>query len=100
MEERKTQQTTTPHNHVVILKEYISAGDFLDLNEESEKNSLTRTALAKRTLELAIISIDGSSENIPETLRNLPLGDYTFLQKEVKKLIEGDFTEAKSPAQS
>lgn len=100
MSERKTKTVKAPSGLMVELKEYITAGEFLDLNEESEKSGLTKTALARRLSEIAIISIDGSGENIPAKLRDLPLADYTFLQKEIKKLIEGDFTEAKTPARS
>jgi hypothetical protein len=100
MSERKNKTVTTPSNHTIELKEYITAGEFLDLNEESEKTGLTKTALAKKLSEIAIVSIDGTPDDIPARLRELPLVDYTFLQKEIKKLIEGDFTEAKTPAQN
>ncbi|HLY40482.1 MAG TPA: hypothetical protein VKR52_04670 [Terracidiphilus sp.] len=97
MSERKTNTVTTPSNHAVELKDYITAGEFLDLNEESEKSGLTKTALAKKILELAVVSIDGAKENIPSAIRELPIADYTFLQQEIKKLIEGNFTVAKNP---
>jgi hypothetical protein len=98
--ERKTKTVTTPSGRAIELKEYITAGEFLDLNEENEKQGLTKTTLAKKILELAVVSIDGVKENISAVLRDLPLADYTFLQKEIKTLIEGDFTEAKTPGQS
>jgi hypothetical protein len=96
--ERKTKTLTTPSGVSVEMKEFISAGEFLDLNEESEKQSLTKTQLAKRLLEQAIVTLAGSAENIGSRLRELSISDYTFLQNEVKKLIEGDFSTAKSLA--
>jgi hypothetical protein len=100
MSESKTKTVTTPSGVAVELKEYITAGEFLDLNEDSEKNGLSKTALATKISEIAIISIDGAKENISAKLRELPIADYTFLQREIKKLIDGDFTEAKDQAQS
>jgi hypothetical protein len=98
MSERKTKTVTTPSNVAVELQEYITAGEFLDLNEESEKSSLSKTELAKRMMQLAIVSIDGSPENIPARIREFPLSDYTFLSREVKALVDGNFTEAKTQA--
>jgi hypothetical protein len=98
--DRKTKIVTTPTGRSVELNEFISAGEFIDLNEESEKGNFTKTTLAKRTLELAVVSIDNVKENIPALLRDLPLADYTFLNKEVSKLIAGDFTEAKTQGRS
>jgi hypothetical protein len=97
MSERKTKTVTTPSNIVVQLNEYITAGEFLDLQEQSEKGALSKTQLAKALMEQAVVSMDGSTENIAQKLRDLPLADYTFLSKEVKALVEGNFTEAKNP---
>ena len=36
MPERKTNTVTTPSNHTVELKEYISAGEFLDINDAKQ----------------------------------------------------------------
>jgi hypothetical protein len=100
MSERKNKTVTTPSNHTVELKEYISAGEFLDINDAKEGTDLSKTELAKRLVNIAIVSIDGVTENISASLRDLPLGDYLFLSKEVTKIVNGDFTEAKIPVQS
>jgi hypothetical protein len=100
MSERKNKTVTTPSNHTVELKEYISAGEFLDINDAKEGADLSKSELAKRLVNIAVVSIDGSTEDIPNKLRDLPLGDYLFLSKEVTKIVNGDFTEAKTQAQS
>jgi hypothetical protein len=100
MSERKTNTVTTPSNHTVELKEYISAGEFLDINDAKQGEELSKNELAKRLVGVAIVSIDGVSEDVPNALRALPLADYLFLSKEVTKIVNGDFTEAKTPAQS
>jgi hypothetical protein len=96
--DRKIKSVTTPSGIVVEMKEYLSAGEFIDLNEENEKAGLSKNAFAKRLLDTAIVSVDGSKENVPDRLRDLPLPDYTFLNKEVVKLVTGDFSEAKTQA--
>jgi len=97
MSERKTNSVTTPSGRVVALKEYISAGEFLDINDAKEGADLSKTELAKRLVSIAVVSIDGATEDIANALRALPLGDYLFLSKEVTKIVNGDFTEAKAP---
>jgi hypothetical protein len=96
MAERKTNTVTTPSGAVVVLKEYISAGEFLDINDAKEGAELSKTELSKRLVSIAVVSIDGASEDIPNALRALPLSDYLFLSKEVTKIVSGDFTEAKA----
>jgi hypothetical protein len=100
MSERKTKTVTTPSNHVVELNEYITAGEFLDINDAKGGVDVSKSELAKHLVSIAVVSIDGSTEDTVNKLRNLPLGDYLFLSKEVTKIVNGDFTEAKTPAQS
>lgn len=100
MSERTNKTVTTPSNHTVELKEYISAGEFLDINDAKEGAELSKSELAKRLVNAAVVSVDGATEDIPNVLRNLPLADYLFLNKEVAKIVNGDFTEAKTPVQN
>jgi hypothetical protein len=96
MTERKTKTVTAPSGVVVELKEYISAGEFLDATESKDGNDLPKQQLAKKLVETAVVSLNGSRENISTAIRDLPLADYLFLSKEVAKLTSGDFTEAKN----
>jgi hypothetical protein len=91
----KTKTLTTPSGVAVELKEYISAGEFLDATEAKD-GEIPKSELAKRLIALAVVSLNGSKENVPNALRELPLGDYLFLSKEVAKLTNADFTEAKT----
>ena len=93
---RTTKQVTAPSGAVLELQEYITAGEFLDIQEASEKDSLTKTQVARRLVEAAVVSVNGVKENVPALLRDLPVTDYTFLANEIKNLVDGDFTEAKS----
>jgi hypothetical protein len=95
MSERKTKILTTPSGVAAELKEYISAGEFLDATE-SKDGEIPKSELAKRLVALAVVSLNGSKETIPNALRELPLADYLFLSKEIAKLTNADFTEAKT----
>jgi hypothetical protein len=96
MAERKTKSVTTPSGVLIELKEYISAGEFLDATETKDGAELSKSDLAKRLVALAVVTINGKTDNIPSDLRDLPLQDYLFLSKEVAKLTNADFTQAKT----
>jgi hypothetical protein len=96
MAERKLKALTTPSGIAVEMNEYISAGEFLDATETKDGAELPKPELAKRIVQLAVVSINGSKEDIPNALRALPLQDYLFLSKEVAKLTNADCMEAKN----
>jgi hypothetical protein len=94
MDEKKTNTVTTPSGVAVILKSYISGGDFLDATDTKDGVELSKTQLAKKLMDAVVVSVNGSTEDVPGALRALPLADYVFLSKEVAKLA--NFTEAKT----
>jgi hypothetical protein len=94
MDENKTNTVTTPSGVTVVLKGYISGGDFIDASDTPDGKELTKIQLAKRLMDTVVVSVNGSTDNIPAMLRALPLADYVFLSKEVAKLT--DFTVAKT----
>lgn len=96
MSERKTKVIQLPSGGSVELKEFISAGEFLDINDAKDGQELSKSELSKRLVQTAIVSLNGSAEDITNALRALPLADYLAISKEVTKLINADFTEAKS----
>jgi hypothetical protein len=94
--ERKTKTVTTPTGVSIELKEYISAGEFLDATDSKDATEINKNELAKRLVQIAVVSVNGSKEDVPTALRDLPLPDYLFLSKEVAKLTSADFTQAKT----
>jgi hypothetical protein len=94
MEENKTNTVTTPAGVAVVLKQFISGGDFLDASEARNGVEPTKVQLAKRLMDAVVVSVNGSATDVPTALRALPLTDYIFLSKEVAKLT--NFTEAKT----
>jgi len=95
--DNSTHELTTPSGKKVVMKD-ISAGEFLDATDTQDDKELSKREIAKRIMNIAVVSIDGVSEGIEVLLRALPLQDYLHVSKEVTKLITGDFTEAKTQA--
>jgi hypothetical protein len=96
MSEVKTNTVTTPSGVTVVLKQFISGGDFLDASETKDGVEVSKMQLAKRLMDLAVVSVAGSAADVSAALRALPLADYVYLSKEVAKLA--NFTEAKTQA--
>jgi len=95
-EENKTYTVTTPSGVTVTLKSYISGGDFIDAADTNDGKDLSKIQLAKRLMDAVVVSVNGVTTEISAALRALPLADYVFLSKEVAKLTNSDFTEAKN----
>lgn len=96
MPENKTQAITLPSGTVVEMKTVLTAGDFIDANDTPNGVELTKIQLSKKLMDQSVVSIGGVTTDIPNGLRALALADYTFLSKEVTKLIQGDFTKAET----
>jgi hypothetical protein len=94
----ETKTITTPSGIALEVKVSLSAGDFLDANDAPNGVEFSKVQLSKRIMDVAVVSVNGITTDIPTALRNLPLPDYIFLGKEVAKLVEGDFTKAKTPS--
>jgi hypothetical protein len=90
----ETKSITTPSGVPIELKTFLSAGDFLDASESPTE--LSKVQLSKRIMDVAVVSVNGVTTDIPTALRSLSLADYIFLGKEVAKLVEGDFIKAKN----
>jgi len=102
--ERQTKEITTPGGHKLIVKEYLTAREVNGVLQElfksrevsaDEKNpKLSLLMGIERNIKLienAVVSLDDSSENLPERLQDLPATDYAAILKEVQKLAEGNF---------
>jgi hypothetical protein len=96
MSDTPIKSVTLPSGGSAELKEFLTAGEFLDINEAPNGQELSKKQLAKKVLDLAVVSLNGVKEDIPNLLRALALPDYIFLSKEIAKIIEGDFTSAKT----
>lgn len=112
-----TIEFTTPNGTAVVMKGFISGGDSEDLQRvfmagitlkvDPETGELQRgsqevpgTILldsAKKGIELLVLSVNGSSENVYEAVRALPVPDYDMVVTKVNELTS---PLAKTPSSS
>lgn len=88
--ERATREIITKGGVKAVLKTYLTYG-------ETEPTLMIENKVeqSKKLMEQAIVSLEGSSENILERLRELPVYAYTEIAQEVSKAVSGDFQPAK-----
>jgi len=108
MEERETKNITTPSNHVVVLKTYLTGREVNDIKRtlfgsvsvergEDGKPVIPEYPLSlaidreKKLLEYTVISIDGVKENAADKVQDLVAGDYKFVVAEAEKAVDGNF---------
>jgi hypothetical protein len=96
MDENKFNTVALPSGKTAVLKSYISGGDFIDATDTQDGKDLSKIQLAKRLMDVVVVSVEGVTENIPTLLRALPLADYVFISKEVAALA--NFTKAETQA--
>ena len=87
-ESRPTKELTTPGNHQVVMKDYITAREFMPIVKDSPAVPTQADNIQKalKLIEIAVTSIDGVAENIADLVQDLPLEDYMFISQEVAKL--------------
>lgn len=96
-------EVKTNSGAVVVLKDFITGRDFLELQKvflsgitveagEMQK-SLTGDKLVegqKKAIEIAVVSVNGSTENVYELLLDLPKNDYVQVMAEVDKITSAE----------
>ena len=108
MEERETRNVTTPGNHVVVLKTYLTGREVNDIKRalfgsvsiergEDGKPVVPQYPLAlaidreKKLLEYTVASLDGIAENAADKVQDLTSTDYKFVVTEAEKAVDGNF---------
>jgi len=93
---RTNKEILTPNNHKVVMKEFVTAREFIPVMKDAPAEPTPADNIAKglKMIEIAVISIDGSTENIADLVQDLPLEDYLFISQEVAKLA--NFQKTKS----
>ena len=101
--DRPTKEITTPGGVTVVVKTYLTAREVNDTLKQilgttgvspDTKIELSAVVGIDRNIKLveaAVVSLDGSSENIPERLGDLPINDWQFILKEAGLLADGNF---------
>ena len=108
MEERETRNITTPGNHVVVLKTYLTGREVNDIKRvlfgsvsvergEDGKPVVPQYPLAlaldreKKLLEYTVVSIDGATDNAADKVQDLTAADYKLVVAEAEKAVDGNF---------
>ena len=106
--ERETRNITTPDNHVIVLKTYLTGREVNDIKRvlfgsvaiergEDGKPIVPQYPLVlaldreKKLLEYVVVSIDGSTENPADKVQDLTAADYKFVVTEAEKAVDGNF---------
>jgi precorrin-4 methylase len=101
MSERETKEIKTPQNHTATVKTYLTGREVdavlaelfkdQDVTENPKIKMTTAITRNNKLIEGAVVSLDGSTENIFERLQDLPASEKAFILKEVQELAGGNF---------
>ena len=105
--ERTQHEFTTPQGRKLVLKDYLTAREVNGVLTELFKSQEVSTDEAGKAqprisllvgiqrniklIETAVVSLEGSAENLAERLQDLPASEYTAILNEVKTLADGNF---------
>ena len=99
--ERETKEIITPQGRKAIVKVYLTGrevdGVLRELLKDRETGDkptlpmLTGLERNNKLIEIALVSLEGSTENIFERLQDLPASEKAFILQEVQGLANGNF---------
>mgnify|MGYP001413866747 CR=1 FL=1 len=88
--DRSTKVITTEGGHVAVIYDYITGNEARAFKSVSDQGGGTPEAMDKaqdRGIEIAVLSLDGSSEKVVERIGNLPFADYAEIVSAVTELL-------------
>jgi hypothetical protein len=104
---RETKEISTPGGHTAVVKTYLTAREVnnvltelfksQDVSSDEAANGKAKISLIVgiqrnvKLVEAAVVSLDGSAENLSDRLQDLPASEYTAILNEVKGLADGNF---------
>ncbi len=112
MNERETKELITPvDGHKVVVKTYLTGREYREIENVFLRQAKVNTAgqqsgefdgsivkvAEDRLLEQAIISIDGSTENILNKALDFKNADFSYLVKELNDMKYGEIEGKKKP---
>lgn len=93
----------------IVLKDFINGRDLRAIQEiyaehaemengqlKSFKSKTSLSAIQDKLIELVVVSVNGSTENIVDAILDLPSKDYEQILGEVQKVADGTSTEKKT----
>lgn len=92
--ERATRKLTCPKSQVTIeVKDYLTGREMESLalfeaqGVDDKHKNLEASHMA---IEMVVLSVSGSKENIVEQCLDLPAQDYRFITEYISKLLQGE----------
>lgn len=109
--ERETKKITTPGNHELELKTYVTGRESREIQNvyldkmnlkqtqngqeiEGLKGSATGEA-ENKAIEIVAVSLDGENENIVDRILDLPVSEFNFIKAEINKVTSPELDEDK-----
>lgn len=90
MSARPSTTLTTQGGHSAVILDYVTGNEARIIKSVSDAGQGSTEAMEKaqdRAVEIAVLSLDGSSENIVERVGELPLADYAEVIAAVTELL-------------
>ena len=91
MADRETKEFVTPGGIKLMIKTYLTAREGMPVMDDSSATSIQK---AQKLAGVAVVSIDGDTNNISERLLDFSMQEYTATLKEITELIS-DLNETK-----
>lgn len=101
-DKRETKEITTPSGHKVVLNSYITGREkraitnvFLEKAEMTMVGNTPNISGIKgdvanlaedKTIEIMVVSVDGSTDGILDKVLNLPAKDYDFIVSAINEM--------------
>jgi hypothetical protein len=89
--ERETKEYVTPRGVKVLMKTYLTAREAVPVVDAKD---LTDVEKSQKLAAVAIVSLDGSAENVADRMLDLPIKEYSAILTELTALI-ADLKETK-----
>lgn len=101
MSDRETKEIVTPGGRKAVVKTFLTGREvdtvLADLFKDREAGESVKVPMVmalqrnNKLIEAAVVSFEGSAENIFERLQDLPASEKAFILKQVQELANGNF---------
>jgi hypothetical protein len=98
--DRQTKDLTTPNNHKVVIKTYITGREErairnvylenIDVTGQGTIKDIKADLVGKaenKAIEVLVVSVDGKTENLVDVVLDLRKEDYDFVIENINEII-------------
>jgi hypothetical protein len=97
-------ENTTTHTidgHTFVLRSFITGRQAMEITSvDSEQPKLKEAMLVKKMIEVVVISVDGKTEGVVDTVLDMPMAIFSEIVSEVSSVVEGKKKEASTETTS